>query len=608
VSYKNAKDITATDLYASVQNSATDSFNVVIDGTGELKYISGENVPCFGEIKGDFIDFIDGFKCPTLSAVELLSRLKRDKITQQRRVISQLDAFCADTPNKMLGLYGLRRTGKSVMMRSKALELMKAGKRVVYFDFEQPNNVKKATWGDLLEDLKRCRELHLHYVFIDEVTWIVDEVTAELSGIKYRIPQFPLRGMEIYAQTTLNGIDCIVSGTDSYALSLASDSALFDRIKFLHTTHIPYAEYVETVGDRTVMEFIQDGGVFPVGGAYTLWSSYVETSLIENVMNSIQAIPTNRGKFEFVRRLKDSEIKTLLIYALALTEIEFVERAFLRPFPYTEFLEGVDLAQKFRHAVTREYTPVTFSDEFKEKVKEKIREKIGFTHLNEVDLAYVVKEMEEVLLDLDVIIPYKLYTVRASKQYGEYIGEKKVYALSLPGLRHYQLNATLESVREVVDEQTRHEYREILQSKIHENVEGYLLEGLIITETVRHVAGGGYVIDSYHGHKGYDVVQYRLYNNEVDMAVRNRETGEVSLFEVKRSDKSDIRQARHFVESEFIANFKVQHPNTVIKGCYVLYNGETTSAQVFIHARTGDAISVQHVNVRDYLMDIAKYL
>lgn len=135
----------------------------------------------------------------------------------------------SDTLDKVCLVYGLRRTGKTTMLRQCLYE-MKEGdfKRSVYI---------KATFTDTMaalnKDLKQLRELGIKYVFIDEVTLISDFIdsAAILSDI------YSAMGMKI-----------VLSGTDSLGFWLAVHEELYDRAVMVHTTYIPFSEHSRLLG------------------------------------------------------------------------------------------------------------------------------------------------------------------------------------------------------------------------------------------------------------------------------------------------------------------------------------------------------------------------
>lgn len=266
-------------------------------------------------------------------------------------------------------------------MRSKALELMKQGKKVVYFDFELDRYAK---FSDLIADLKLCKENKVEYVFIDEITFLCKEVTAELTGSKVLMPEFPVRGMEIYAVAMSAKIHAIVSGTDSYCLSLARENALYDRVIFVHTTHISYKEYTDLVGAVSVDMYIKAGGVLPRKEMDQKdWAEYVDTAIINNVLTSIVSIHPNTSRYNYLLKLKSTEIRSLILYTMAMTAISFIETLYLREYRYPELSSGVQIIEN------REQ-PIVLSGEFLQRIKDRIKKELFLERIDVQVLSYVL--------------------------------------------------------------------------------------------------------------------------------------------------------------------------------------------------------------------------
>ena len=148
---------------------------------------------------------------------------KRDCFTQIQEYLY------SDTLDKVCLVYGLRRTGKTTMLRQCLYE-MKEG------DFKRSVYIKATvtdTMAALNKDLKQLRELGIKYVFIDEVTLISDFIdsAAILSDI------YSAMGMKI-----------VLSGTDSLGFWLAVHEELYDRAVMVHTTYIPFSEHSKLLG------------------------------------------------------------------------------------------------------------------------------------------------------------------------------------------------------------------------------------------------------------------------------------------------------------------------------------------------------------------------
>lgn len=144
---------------------------------------------------------------------------------KKRECFQQLHNFLyGEAQDKVFILYGLRRTGKTTMIRQALAEmndtdLMKSA-------FIQIT--AQDTLATLNTDLKVLESQGFQYVFLDEVTLLDDfiEGAALFSDI------FAASGMRI-----------VLSGTDSLGFLFTEDEQLYDRCILLHTTFIPYREF-----------------------------------------------------------------------------------------------------------------------------------------------------------------------------------------------------------------------------------------------------------------------------------------------------------------------------------------------------------------------------
>lgn len=123
-------------------------------------------------------------------------------------------------------IFGLRRTGKTTMLRQAIGRMAKEDlSRTAYIKARRTDNMAMMN-----RDLKKLFDAGFRYVFIDEVTLMEDFIdsAALFSDV------FATMGMKI-----------VLSGTDSLGFWLAMDEELYDRAKAIHTTFIPYREYMQ---------------------------------------------------------------------------------------------------------------------------------------------------------------------------------------------------------------------------------------------------------------------------------------------------------------------------------------------------------------------------
>ena len=135
---------------------------------------------------------------------------------QKRECFQQLhDYVYGETRDKVFILYGLRRTGKTTMIRQ------------IFADMTEDELAKAAfiqitakdTLADVNKDLKTLEQKGFRYVFLDEVTLMEDfiEGAALFSDV------FAACGMKI-----------VLSGTDSLGFLFTEDEQLYDRCVMLH--------------------------------------------------------------------------------------------------------------------------------------------------------------------------------------------------------------------------------------------------------------------------------------------------------------------------------------------------------------------------------------
>ncbi len=149
--------------------------------------------------------------------------------------------------NKVFILYGLRRTGKTTLIKQIINEMSVTDfNKTAFIQISKSNNL-----ADLNKDLKQLESDGYKYVFINEVTLMPDfiEGTALLS--------------DIYAAS---GMKIVLSGTDSLGFWLSKSNELYDRCIFLHTTFIPYREFENVLGIKGIDNYIQYGGTMSMSG------------------------------------------------------------------------------------------------------------------------------------------------------------------------------------------------------------------------------------------------------------------------------------------------------------------------------------------------------
>ena len=129
---------------------------------------------------------------------------------RRRECFRQLHDFvCGEPQDKVFILYGLRRTGKTTMIRQIFADMSDAELTKAAFI----QITAKDTLADVNRDLKALEAQGFRYVFLDEVTLMEDfiEGAALFSDV------FAACGMKI-----------VLSGTDSLGFLCTEDEQLYD--------------------------------------------------------------------------------------------------------------------------------------------------------------------------------------------------------------------------------------------------------------------------------------------------------------------------------------------------------------------------------------------
>ena len=483
---------------------------------------------------------------------------------RERECFQQLHDFVyGGQQDKVFILYGLRRTGKTTMIRQifakmRDSELSKAA-------FIQIT--AKDTLADLNRDLRTLEANGFCYVFIDEVTLMEDfiEGAALFSDV------FATCGMKI-----------VLSGTDSLGFLFAEDEQLYDRCILLHTTFIPYREFESVLGIHGIDEYIRYGGTMSLGGVHYNETStfaskestdeYVDTAIARNIQHSLHCYQYG-DHFRHLRDLYDKNELTSAINRV----VEDINHRFTlevliqdwkshdlgisasnlrrdkeRP---TDILDRVDIV-----AVTDNLRKLM---EIRNKAEQTV--KLDDVHVSEIkeylDLMDLTREIDVLHLP-DV-------NIKSSRT-----------VIAQPGLRYAQADALISSL--LLDERFSAlslTERTAVQERILTEIKGRMMEDIVLLET-----------KLANPKKQVFVLQFPV--GEFDMVVFDPKTGSCRIFEIKHSEEAVTQQYRHLIDAEKCA--QTEHRYGPIVGKFVIYRGKSQVID-----------GIQYQNVEEYLRNLA---
>ena len=482
---------------------------------------------------------------------------------ERRACYAELESFLERSyPGKVFILYGLRRTGKTTLIRQATASLSDS-------DFERTAFIQVKpgiTLGEINADLRWLRDHDYKYVFIDEITLAEDfiEGAALLS--------------DIYAAS---GIKIVLSGTDSLGFLLSESEELYDRCILLHTTWIPYREFERVLNIKGIDEYIRYGGTMSLGGKHynepvtfktrKSTDEYIDSAIARNIQHSLR-LYQDGGHF---RHLADLYEKNKLTSAINRV-IEDINHRFTLEVLTNDF-KSHDLGISKRNLRKDRENPTDILDRIDEKTfVDGLRKALEILNKNEQSIAITEAHRIEIkeyldLLDLTVDIPTEFIPVKDEKNYRTVISQ--------PGLRYSQAEALVQQL--LLDKEFQNisavERAAILERILNE-IRGRMMEEIILLETRM-------------AYPDKQVFRLQFAIGEFDMAVVDPASIMTEIYEIKHSAEMVPEQYKNLVDEEKCQATEFRF-GTIVKKA-VIYRGED--------AVDGD---IQYLNVENYLRSL----
>lgn len=491
------------------------------------------------------------FEC-SVTVGKALSDLSRPTAGRERRdSFEKLTRYLyGSETDRVLILFGLRRTGKTTMLRQAVTEMTTENQaRAAYLKLRQTD-----TMDMLNRDLKRLHAAGYRYVFLDEVTLMKDFIdsAALLSDV------FAAMGMKL-----------VLSGTDSLGFWMALDRELYDRAYLTHTTFIPFREYSRLLGIDSVDEYIRYGGTLRAGE--TAFNNpnalaedapfrddestrrYIDTAICKNIQHSL-ACCGDGGEFRHLYSLYEAgELTNAINRIVESMNHRFVLSTLTRdsrcgdlcsdrdPQRRTDILDVVD----------------------QETVTNRLMELLEIR--NQEDLTIGIRpehvtEIKKYLKALDLIQDSPTEFAERGLPPEEHV------LFTQPGMRYCQAEALVYSLLQdetflLLSEQTRQN----VTGRILEEVRGRMMEDIVLLETSRALSSR------------YKVCKLKFDQGEYDMVIYDREENCCAAYEIKHSGKVVPEQARHLLDEEKRALTEQRFGPMVERG--MIYRGEDMESE-----------------------------
>lgn len=500
------------------------------------------------------------FKTTVRTGRQLKSQIALTKRYKKRQCISELREYVfGNSQDKVFVIYGLRRTGKTTMIRQILTELPEAEfKKAAFIQIKS-----KDTLEDVDADLRLLEKKGFRYVFIDEVTLMEDFIEGAAIFA------------DIYAGS---GMKIVLSGTDSLGFAFSKEEQLYDRCVMLHTTFIPYREFEEVLGIMGIDEYIRYGGTMSLGGINYNENStfsnsktageYIDTAIAKNIQHSLKMYQYG-GHFRQLLDLYEKGELTNVINRV----VENINHSFTRNVVEKTF-KSHDISVTAANMLRDREKPVNIKEHMNvDEVTLGIMKMLDILNKEEqsVDIEEChMLQIKEYLMLLDLIVEIDLESLPEVNRQGT------VTVLTQPGMRYAQANSIVENM--LMDAKFREfsvvERQHILERLLNE-IRGRMMEEIVLLET-----------KMANPEKKVFKLQFAV--GEFDMVVFDPKKLTCEIYEVKYSKEQVPEQYRHIMDEQKCA--MTRHRYGDITGRYVIYRGDS-----------GEVSGVKYVKVEEYL-------
>ena len=490
----------------------------------------------------------------------LKSQIALTRKYKKRECIRELREYIfGNQQDKVFIIYGLRRTGKTTMIRQILTELPEDEfKKAAFIQVKS-----KDTLADVDADLRLLEEKGFKYVFIDEVTLIEDFIEGAAVFA------------DIYASS---GMKIVLSGTDSLGFAFSKEEQLYDRCIMLHTTFISYREFEEVLGIKGIDEYIRYGGTLSLGGinynADATFSNsktaeeYIDTAIAKNIQHSLKMYQYG-GHFRGLLDLYERGELTNVINRV----VENINHSFTRSVVERTF-KSHDISVTAANMLRDRENPINIKEYLDlDAVTFGIMQMLDILNKEEqsidIEDSHMI-QIKEYLSLLDLIMEIDLESLPEVNQKG------KVTVITQPGMRYAQANAIVENI--LLDakfqELSAKERQRILERLLNE-IRGRMMEDIVLLETKM-------------ANPERKVFKLQFTVGEFDMVVVEPKSLTCQIYEVKYSKEQVPEQYRHIKDEEKCA--MTSHRYGDITGRYVIYRGDSVEID-----------GVHYLNVEEYL-------
>lgn len=508
------------------------------------------------------------FETSVVIGNRLLAMTKGVRNLKERDCFKQLQKYLnSDATDRVCLVFGLRRTGKTTMLRQAVLKMTtEQASKTAYIKAKGTD-----TMAAMNRDLEKLLELGYENVFIDEVTLMEDFIdSAALFS-------------DIYAT---QGMKIVLSGTDSLGFWFALHQELYDRAITIHTTFIPFREHSRLLGIDSIDEYIRYGGTLRAGeldfddedvnaedASFRDDEStrrYIDTAICKNIQHSLSCCQDG-GYFRHLQSLYETgELTGAINRIIEDMNHRFLIRILINKFKSHDLGSAADVLRRERDPERRNDILDRIDKDAVTKrlmdlleIRNREDQSIGITNAH-------VEEIKEYLKALDLIVDVPSETIIPSAEPLENI------IFTQPGMRYCQAQALVHSLaKDELFASLSEKEKTMVSERILEEVRGRMMEEIVLLETFKSAK------------KNKRVFKLTFSVGEFDMVIYDSKENTCECYEIKHSVQIVPAQTKYLIDEEKL-NQTSKRFGKISKRC-VLYRGEDTVLENGIEYRNVEA-------------------
>ena len=402
-----------------------------------------ERIDCIGSSNSTSSIFLSDTTLKLLITNETSGKQKR---IQYNSIIDYIEGKHRN--HEIYALYGLRRTGKTVLLLQACKYCIEKGYKVAYATIPQNNSI---SYRDINIAIQNLIKSQYKVLVIDEITYMKDFIgwTNILSDIVAK-----------------SGIRVIIAGTQSFALYLASKYELLDRVYLKSTTYISYKEFVRLLGNKAscILDYIRYGGV--LGYSRHIDTTYIESAIIDNIENTLRTYSRQQCWPKISEALETGTLHTYVYTVINSITKSGMLRSIRNIFRDHNLRSGISFDKELKSEIDIEYL---------EDLRIKQSKLIGIKDSTPGD---VIGELLVAFNKLEVTVNSTL--IQNNKEYTEPLYNQ-------PGLRYAQVVELLDILfkKSLFDMQIDYATLTKLKQKVIEDLEGRLIEDAIVVHFIQ---------------------------------------------------------------------------------------------------------------------------